>query len=202
MCMVPLSKLFPSSSSPKRLCTHHLLHMKIYSATEPIIPIEWSNSVLELGKCRQSLAPQTMNPILTYSSTDVTGPSSAKTAILFIYDIFGYFRQTLQGADILTTSDQYRHYQVFMPDFFEGNPADISWYPPVTEEQKKALGARFPSRVPQTGVDKIPKLLKDIEKTYGPKTWAVAGVPPPLFPPLLEKYTILTNISSFVGAAK
>jgi len=59
---------------------------------------------------------------------DVTGPASAKNAILVVYDIFGYFPQTLQGADILATSDEKHSYQVFMPDFFEGEPADIAWY--------------------------------------------------------------------------
>jgi hypothetical protein len=59
--------------------------------------------------------------------TDVTGPASSNTAILVIYDIFGYFPQTLQGADILSTADKDHSYQVFMPDFFEGQPADIAW---------------------------------------------------------------------------
>jgi dienelactone hydrolase len=48
-----------------------------------------------------------------------------KKAILVIYDIFGFFPQTIQGADILAASGDY---QVFMPDFFEGQPADIAWY--------------------------------------------------------------------------
>jgi hypothetical protein len=60
-------------------------------------------------------------------STDVTGPADASKAILYIYDIFGYFPQSLQGADILSTSDKDNQYQVFMPDWFEGKPADISW---------------------------------------------------------------------------
>lgn len=59
---------------------------------------------------------------------DVTGPTNASKGLLYIYDIFGYFPQSLQGADILSTSDKDHQYQVFMPDFFEGKPADISWY--------------------------------------------------------------------------
>ncbi len=62
----------------------------------------------------------------TLTFTDVTGPESAKLAILVIYDIFGYFPQTIQGADILSTSDEAHQYQVFMPDFFEGNSCDIA----------------------------------------------------------------------------
>jgi len=44
-----------------------------------------------------------------------TGPSSAKSALLVIYDIFGFFPQTLQGADILAMGDKEHQYQVFMP---------------------------------------------------------------------------------------
>ncbi|KAH6663739.1 Alpha/Beta hydrolase protein [Halenospora varia] len=107
--------------------------------------------------------------------TYVTGPAGAKAAILIIYDIFGYFPQTLQGADILATSDKNHYYQVFMPDFFEGEPADIAWYPPVTDAQKKALGEWFPHRTPPTGVAKIPKIINDIQLKYGKKQWAAVG---------------------------
>jgi hypothetical protein len=64
---------------------------------------------------------------LTHHQTDVTGPSDAKKAILYIYDIFGYYPQTLQGADILSTSGKDDGYKVFIPDWFEGKYADISW---------------------------------------------------------------------------
>lgn len=57
----------------------------------------------------------------------MTGPSDASTAILVVFDIFGFFPQTVQGADILATSDKHHKYQIFMPDFFDGKPADISW---------------------------------------------------------------------------
>lgn len=93
-----------------------------------------------------------------------------------IYDIFGYFPQTLQGADILSTSDKDHSYQVFMPDFFEGEPCDIAWYPPVTDEQKAHLRSWFSTRGPNLGVSKIPKILADIEVEYGKKTWATLGV--------------------------
>lgn len=72
--------------------------------------------------------------------TYATGPTTAKSAILTIYDIFGFFPQTLQGADILAHADQEHQYQVFIPDFFEGKPADISWYPPDTKEKGEKLG--------------------------------------------------------------
>ena len=47
--------------------------------------------------------------------TYATGASGAKRGILVVYDIFGFFDQTLQGADILATGDKENQYQVFMP---------------------------------------------------------------------------------------
>lgn len=56
--------------------------------------------------------------------TYVTGSSSAKatSAILVVYDIFGYFPQTIQGADILAKGDSEHEHIVFMPDWFKGQP--------------------------------------------------------------------------------
>lgn len=53
----------------------------------------------------------TINGMKTYA----TGPKDAKSALLVVYDIFGFFPQTLQGADILAHSDKEHQYQVFMP---------------------------------------------------------------------------------------
>jgi hypothetical protein len=133
----------------------------------------------------------------------VTGPESTN-AILVIYDIFGYFPQTLQGADILATSDKDHSYQVFMPDFFEGEAASISWYPPVTDEQKTQLYSWFSTRDPTMGVSKIPKILADIEAAYGKKTWAALGVSffPPSPCPGLEQSLLLTVLSSIAGVVK
>jgi hypothetical protein len=78
----------------------------------------------------------TVDGLKTYA----TGPSDAKKAILVVYDIFGFFPQTIQGADILAYGNSESKYQVFMPDFFEGSPADISWYPPDNGES--TLSAR------------------------------------------------------------
>lgn len=73
----------------------------------------------------------------------MTGPANAEKAILSVYDIFGFFPQTIQGADILAESDVERKYQVYVPDFFEGNPAKIEWYPPTDDEKKAKLGKWF-----------------------------------------------------------
>ncbi|MCJ1248200.1 hypothetical protein MMC30_005417 [Trapelia coarctata] len=109
-----------------------------------------------------------------------TGPSTATSAILIIYDIFGFSPQTLQGADILAHADDEHHqYQVFVPDFFFGKPADHSWYPPDTKEKGEKLGAFFqgPAAPPKT-TGKIPAVVKEItEKTGGTITkWASLGM--------------------------
>ena len=46
---------------------------------------------------------------------------------MVIYDIFGFFDQTVQGADILATSSETK-YQVFIPDWFKGEPCPIEWW--------------------------------------------------------------------------
>lgn len=65
--------------------------------------------------------------VIKNPTTGVTGPNDATKAILLTYDIFGYYPQILQRADILASAGKEK-YQVFMPDFFEGTPCDISWY--------------------------------------------------------------------------
>ncbi|KAF5878781.1 putative dienelactone hydrolase family protein [Botrytis fragariae] len=106
--------------------------------------------------------------------TYVSGPPSAKKAILIIYDIFGYYPQTIQGADVLAQGSG-EECQVFMPDFFEGQPAKIEWYPPVTDEQMKSLMDWFAPRKPNIAIERIPSILKDIEEKYGEKSWGAVG---------------------------
>jgi len=109
--------------------------------------------------------------------TYVTGPASAEKAILLIYDIFGFFPQTLQGADILASGDKENQYQVFIPDFFDGPAADISWYPPQNKEHEAKLGEFFSTKAaPPKTVERIPKVLKEIQSQRSSiKTWGVLG---------------------------
>jgi len=53
---------------------------------------------------------------------DATGSDDATKGIVVIYDIFGYFDQTIQGADILATSDDYHKYKVVIPDWYSCIP--------------------------------------------------------------------------------
>jgi dienelactone hydrolase len=106
---------------------------------------------------------------------DATGPPTATRAILIIYDIFGFFPQTLQGADILAFSDSEKPYQVFMPDFFEGEPADISWYPPDTKEKGEKLGAFFQAKAaPPKTLPRVTKIVEELGKR-GIESWGILG---------------------------
>jgi len=115
----------------------------------------------------------TIDGLKTYK----TGPSSATRGILVVYDIFGFFPQTIQGADILAFSDSEKQAQVFMPDFFEGNAADISWYPPQTAEHKEKLGAFFGNEAaPPKTVPRVPKIVAEISSKHPEiKEWGVMG---------------------------
>ncbi|KAJ7462766.1 hypothetical protein B0H11DRAFT_95314 [Mycena galericulata] len=80
------------------------------------------------------------------------GPSD--NAIVCVYDIFGYFPQTQQGADIIASALKT---VVYMPDFFEPNaPFPAENFPPTTDEGKKALQDFFGGTAnPQANVKKL-----------------------------------------------
>ncbi|KAI9711046.1 MAG: hypothetical protein M1820_002484 [Bogoriella megaspora] len=106
--------------------------------------------------------------------TYVTGQTEGKEALLVVYDIFGFFPQTLQGADILG-----QKYKVFVPDFFEGNPADVSWYPPDTQEKGEKLGNFFKTTgAPPKTAERIPKVvqqLQQMKENAGVEKWGILG---------------------------
>ncbi|KAF5384702.1 hypothetical protein D9757_006260 [Collybiopsis confluens] len=73
----------------------------------------------------------------SFNKVYVTGPATSTSAIVCVYDIFGFFPQTQQGADIIASALKS---SVFMPDFFEPDPPfPEKDFPPTTDEGKKAL---------------------------------------------------------------
>ncbi|KAK3330892.1 hypothetical protein B0H66DRAFT_469774 [Apodospora peruviana] len=113
----------------------------------------------------------------SYEEFDVTGPQDATKGIVIIYDIFGLpFEQTLQGADILATSDEHTKYKVFIPDWFKGEPCPIEWYPPNTEQKQKDLGAFFGKYPPPSIAKQVPDYVKALgEKNPSIKSWGLFG---------------------------
>jgi dienelactone hydrolase len=107
---------------------------------------------------------------------DATGPSDAKRGILIVYDIFGYYPQTLQGADILSAGDHEKPYQVFIPDFFNGNHCPLEWYPPDNDDKQKKIGEWFGAQAqPPDHLPKIPKIVNSLKESRGIETWAIVG---------------------------
>lgn len=107
--------------------------------------------------------------------TYVTGPADATKGIVVIYDIFGYFDQTVQGADILATG-ALQKYKVFIPDWFKGEPCPIEWYPPNTPEKQKNLGAFFGRNPPAGVAARLPEFVKALgAKNPSIETWGIVG---------------------------
>ncbi|KAI0522191.1 hypothetical protein F5B22DRAFT_463577 [Xylaria bambusicola] len=105
----------------------------------------------------------------------VTGPSDAAKGVVTIYDIFGYYPQTLQGADIMALSGTTK-YKVFIPDWFKGDPADLSWFPPDNEEKQQKLGAFFQKHPPPSVASRVPGYVKALSEKYPEiKEWAILG---------------------------
>ncbi|KAL6694778.1 Alpha/Beta hydrolase protein [Trichoderma pleuroticola] len=99
--------------------------------------------------------------------TYVTGPADATKAIVVIFDIFGYFDQTVQGADILAYGDDHHKYKVFMPDWFRGKPCPIEYYPPDTPEKQEALGKFFGEFPPPKIAGYVPEYVDGV-KAHSP----------------------------------
>ncbi|KAF7437194.1 hypothetical protein PC9H_004030 [Pleurotus ostreatus] len=93
----------------------------------------------------------------------VTGPDESDNAIVCVFDIFGFFPQTQQGADIIATALKTK---VYMPDFFEPDSAfPIDGFPPKSDADKQALqdffgGPANPQRTKEK-LEAFGKLLKN-----------------------------------------
>lgn len=106
----------------------------------------------------------------------MTGPPDAKKAIFWFFDIFGFYPQRIQGVDILASSAS-NPYLVIIPDFFEGNPAKLEWYPPVRDDQFASLGKFLKSSGDLEKVyPRIPKITEEVQKKYTAiEKWGAVG---------------------------
>ena len=109
---------------------------------------------------------------------DVTGPPTAKRALMVLYDIFGYSPQILRGADILASSkEEEEGYLVFMPDFYDGNPAPHEIYPDDTPEKARRLEEFIngPGETSKT-LERMGRIRGVLGREYaGIKTWGLIG---------------------------
>lgn len=107
-------------------------------------------------------------------TTDVTGPKDASKGLFVVYDIFGYFPQTLQGADILSKQ---LNAVVVMPDFFEGEPCSPALFPPDTEEKKAGFQKFWTTKADfektQATIKRVFAAIKEEHKST--TRWAIMG---------------------------
>jgi len=84
----------------------------------------------------------TYKPYSVFEKAYVTGPEDTDKAIIFVYDIFGFFKTTQQGADILSKEFNAK---VVMPDFAHGKPYDSDRYlnPPEGVSVMGEVGKQF-----------------------------------------------------------
>ncbi|TGO23533.1 hypothetical protein BPAE_0129g00170 [Botrytis paeoniae] len=115
---------------------------------------------------------------------DITGPENATSAILLVYDIFGFWTQTLLGADILAstkTSSSPQGIKVFVPDFFgSGNEADIAYWPADTDEKWEYIFKVFREQAEkEKSLRKtlgIINVLKERDEVKNLKSWGLLDI--------------------------
>ncbi|KAK7746611.1 hypothetical protein SLS62_009332 [Diatrype stigma] len=108
---------------------------------------------------------------------DITGPKTATRAILYMYDIFGFRSQSLQGADILAHSSP-KPCLVVMVDWFQGAAAQEAWFASGRDEDRR-LARHFvdttasPARV----LPRVLDFLAKAKSTYFPgvQRWGAVG---------------------------
>jgi len=83
----------------------------------------------------------TYKPYGDFQKVYVTGADRSEKAIICVFDIFGFFPQTQQGADILADTLKAT---VYMPDFFgEGKAFPTDKHPPKSDQDQADLQAFF-----------------------------------------------------------
>src|SRR2546423_10122971 len=130
---------------------------------------------VKIGGMKACMSPASICRMgrMSNADLDATGLPNAKKGILFIYDIFGYTPQTIQGADILANES----YFVVMPDFFEGKPASLDWHPTDTDEKKAKMQNFFVEvAAPQKTVSKVSSVMSALKSGHPSiASWSVIG---------------------------
>jgi dienelactone hydrolase len=106
--------------------------------------------------------------------TDATGSTSANRGVILIYDIFGFYPQTLKGADRLA---QHLDGLALVPDLLEGQTADPSWFPADTPEKQASLEAFSTVASPPANLEKLRAVVVECKSKYPTvEKWAVVGL--------------------------
>ncbi|KAG6812066.1 hypothetical protein H0H92_004597 [Tricholoma furcatifolium] len=115
----------------------------------------------------------TFKPFGKFNKVYVTGPEDSDSKIVCVFDIFGFFPQTQQGADIIASALKAT---VYMPDFFEPHgPFPIDNFPPKTEKEKHDLQNFFGGTAsPPAAIKKLTEFGQTL-KSSGAKHIGVYG---------------------------
>ncbi|PVH89428.1 hypothetical protein DL98DRAFT_580127 [Cadophora sp. DSE1049] len=106
--------------------------------------------------------------------TYIIGPSDTKSAIIDIYDIFGFAPQIIQGADALSAA---LGVLVFVPDFLEGDYAKGEWFANPTLENEKLKGELFGRAMafePKTKL--VTKFVEHVKNKWSVEKWSALGL--------------------------
>ncbi|KAL7419773.1 hypothetical protein Q5752_005689 [Cryptotrichosporon argae] len=76
----------------------------------------------------------------------VVGPEDSDKVIVFVYDVFGFSPQIIQGADLLASQG----FRVVMPDFLVGKYVDAAMFSGSEEDNKRKTEyfSQFPGAFP------------------------------------------------------
>ncbi|KAL5534503.1 hypothetical protein ACEPAG_966 [Sanghuangporus baumii] len=110
-------------------------------------------------------------PFAGFQRVYITGPPQSSLAIVTVFDIFGFYPQTQQGADALA---QTLNAKVVMPDFFEPDkPYPEDRFPPKSQEDKDSLQAFFagPAK-PEKAVAGLIRVGEELRKQGAQKVGA------------------------------
>ena len=94
---------------------------------------------------------------------------------MLVYDIFGLYPQTIQGASILA---QKLGCLVMIPDFFRGKAASLDWVAMDTEEKRNNMMTFFGENAsPEKNLSTLLDIMKQSGHMYPQvKSWGVLGL--------------------------
>lgn len=135
----------------------------------------------EFDGLRTCLSISLLSSTIPFSQTlDVVGPATASSAVLVIYDIFGFWTQTLHGVDTLSrtaTASSPTGLKLFVPDWFAGDAADISCWPADTDAKWAYIRRYFQTQAdPGKTLKRMQSVLDAISSDHDAiENWGIAG---------------------------
>jgi dienelactone hydrolase len=141
-----------------------------------------TNETHTSAACCSAPVPQSTTTYTTKGTTRnlaettcyITGPTDAKKAIFFIYDVFGFQDPTWQGADVLASAG----YLVIMPNFFDDNAARTEWMSLPDDKKKELFGGWLSKNIAdqKPHLARLHRILDAAKKEYSSvQSWGAIG---------------------------